>query len=235
MTHILVDRESNNIKQRVEKSSHYKSLPGIHELQMRRKFGGGITPEEFNDIRSFSRQSWESECAEQDPIKSSFSTTYSSFHHSGRHSQLEGAQYRSKSRPHSPTRRNNPHPCRPFLTLRLKDAPGFEDHTVKAGQSPYKVGKAYSKSDIYTEKQLHYSTPNYESNEPKIIRGAMSPHRVPAAQAWLNEASTDERKVVLDMLESCSRFRTTSQEMSSLMKPQPKVSMHRWLKRAGAE
>ncbi len=112
MTHILADREyPNNVRQRVERSYNHRRLPGLHELQRRRNHGG-ITNDEFESIRAFSRQSWASECDEQDPVKSSFSTTYSSFHHSGRLSKFEGTQYRPQSRPTSPTRRNNPHPCR---------------------------------------------------------------------------------------------------------------------------
>lgn len=118
MTHILSERRyPQNTKQRVEKTNYYY-LRGLQELQQRRQHGC-ISPEEFNQIRSFSRQSWMSECEEQDPLTSRFQTTYSSFHQFRPESVKDGEQYRSKSRPSSPTRRNNPHPPRYLFVLKV--------------------------------------------------------------------------------------------------------------------
>ena len=111
MTHILADRAyPAHVKQRAEKTN-YRYRQALEELRARQR-PGGITPEEFDTIRSLSRQSWSSECDEQDPYKSGFLTTYSSFHRYRKEPDLDGAKCRLISRPASPTRKNNPQPHR---------------------------------------------------------------------------------------------------------------------------
>ena len=111
MTHIFVNRAFlPTDRKHLEKANH-QYFRGLEELKRRHR-PGGITPEQFEQIRSFSRQSWKSECEEQDSSKSRFQTTYSTYHHFRKESCHDGEEYRSKSRPTSPTRKNNPHPPR---------------------------------------------------------------------------------------------------------------------------
>ena len=105
MTHVLVNPSyPHGLSQRT------MTLPDLAKLEGKLK-RSGISPTKFDQIRSLSRQSWTSECEDQDPERSRFRTTYSAYHN---RKHLNEA---TNSRPSSPTRRNNPHPARYKITV----------------------------------------------------------------------------------------------------------------------
>ena len=116
MTHVLADKNfPRNIEERVERSNR-KCFPGFNELQERQRHRG-IAPEDLQSISTFSRLIWSSEYDQQNSAKSSFHTTYDSFHHKKKELTSGILQYKQDLRPLSPTRRNNPHPCRYCIKL----------------------------------------------------------------------------------------------------------------------
>ncbi|XP_065058191.1 uncharacterized protein LOC135685991 [Rhopilema esculentum] len=196
MTHILVDRGyPANIRPRLEKVNH-QYLRGLDELRRRHR-KGGITPQEFEEIRASSRQSWTSECEDQDPSRSGFQTTYSSFHHYRKEPECDGAKYRSKSRPTSPHRKHRPHPQRKYITLEMKEAPGFQNSFASNSkhQEPYTVGKPYEKDDIYTEKKLYYSTPTYDELKAQELVYHTKPEADVSLHRWLKKSGVEEKEI----------------------------------------
>jgi len=213
MTHVFVNRAlSSNWKQHMEKGNYHYAR-GLEELRRRRP--GGITPEQFEQIRSFSRQSWKSECEEQDAFKSRFETTYLAYHQFRKESSNEGEKYRARSRPTSPTRKNNPHPPRQFITLHIKEAPGFQYKKESPTSTPYRVGKRYEKEEIFDDKKLYYSTPTHDELKRWEMKNIKSGDVNVSLHRWLKETGIEEEEKCKLLKKKLSREHKLLPEVNS--------------------
>ncbi|OCT99740.1 uncharacterized protein LOC108699458 [Xenopus laevis] len=144
--------------------------------------------------------------------------------------QLDGTT-RSKMRPSSPTRKNNPHPPQIFMITKLHNQPGYYDcekgTLAKSGNS-----------SLYLQ---HKDILNGKKNKVEIF----SDQRLNfAAEAWMKLASDKDRAAVQKMMDFVTeshekhkeipdKRRLRCQALIQLVKPELSVSAHRWLKEAG--
>lgn len=182
MTHVLT-----NLGYPHDLRFRSKSAEIFREHERRKE---GIPKTEFDKIRSLSRQSWQRSWENPgDPLPSvkcnHFVTTYSTTHN------YKALQEPTPCRPTSPTRRNNPHPTRPFLRLHLRQAKGFPKPKEKPQQDPYDDRKIVSNMlDVV------HDAPNVEQTVSSTFR----PDVVPAVNRWLKKAGNEEQQAVMRLI-----------------------------------
>lgn len=229
MTHVLTNPGyPNNLRFRSKSAQVFREHENTKE---------GISKAEFDNIRSLSRQSWKANW--EDPgnplprVKSNhFVTTYSTTHN------YRALRELTPCRPTSPTRRNNPHPTRSFLRLQLRQATGFPKAKEKPGQDPYDVGY---KPDEPNEAQetMYYTLWEMKDMEKRgadeALKAVMNPRAIPAAQAWVKNASLKDKKIVTNMLDTTCNSVDMEKTVSTTFKPDVVPAVNRWLKKAGNE
>lgn len=229
MTHILTNPGyPNGLRFRS------KSAEVFREHERRKQ---GISQSDFDKIRSLSRQSWKHTWENPgEPLPSvkcnHFVTTYSTTHN------YRALQEPTPCRPTSPTRRNNPHPTRSFLRLRLREAKGFPKPKEKPGQDPYDVGyKPDEPSD--NQQTMYYTLWEMKDMEKrgtdKVLKAAMNPKAIPATQAWMRNATMKDRKTVTNMMNAAQDTVKMEETVSSTFRPDVVPAVNRWLKKAGNE
>lgn len=229
MTHISSNRDyPHNLR--------FRSKSAV-ELGDHEKTKDGISKKELDKIRSLSRQSWK--CSWEDPgnplpgVKSNhFVTTYSTTHN------YKALRELTPCRPTSPTRRNNPHPTRSFLRLHLRQAEGFPKAKEKPGQDPYDVG--YKPEEPNNAQQTMYYTlwemkDKEKRGAEEALKTVMISRVVPAAQAWVKNASLKDQKVVANLMNTASVSANMEKTISTTFKPDVVPAVNRWLKKAGSE
>lgn len=229
MTHISTSRDyPHNLR--------FRSKSAV-ELSDHEKTKDGISKKELDKIRSLSRQSWK--CSWEDPgnplpgVKSNhFVTTYSTTHN------YKALRELTPCRPTSPTRRNNPHPTRSFLRLHLRQAEGFPKAKEKPGQDPYDVG--YNPEEPNNAQQTMYYTlwemkDKEKRGAEEALKTVMISRVVPAAQAWVKNASLKDQKVVANLMNTASVSANMEKTISTTFKPDVVPAVNRWLKKAGSE
>ncbi|KAE8630235.1 hypothetical protein XENTR_v10000745 [Xenopus tropicalis] len=146
--------------------------------------------------------------------------------------QLDGTT-RSKIRPCSPTRKNNPHPPQIFMITKLHNQPGYYDCEKKTQSKSGNSSLYLQHKDILTGKK----------NKVLIFSDQSLCF---AAEAWMKLASDKDRAAVQKMMdfvtenhkkhkEISDKRRPLCQTLVQLVKPEFSVSAHRWLKEAGAD
>ncbi|XP_068717965.1 uncharacterized protein [Montipora capricornis] len=229
MTHILTNPDYSH-------NHRFRSKSAV-ELRDREKTKDGISKTELDTIRSLSRQSWKNMW--EDPgnplprVKSNhFVTTYSATHN------YKALRELTPCRPSSPTRRNNPHPTRSFLRLHLRQAKGFPKAKEKLGQDPYDEG--YEPDEPNDAQQTMYYTlwemkDKEKRGAEEALKAVMNPKSLPAAQAWVKNASLKDKTIVADMMNTASKSISMDKTISTTFKPDVVPAVNRWLKKAGRE
>jgi len=194
--------------------------------------------DELNRIRSLSRQAWKNEW--EDPgvpeLKKPehYTTTY------GFNFSKKRLSEPTKSRPTSPTRRNNPHPTRVFLHNHLREAPGFKTHRVKTGQDPYRgLGHRPKPAPIDMQRTMYYTEHEIydlqKQRRAEELKSLLHPVSWQATQAWLRMAPEKDKRIVENMLMSADEDQEFQETLQETFKPEVVVSVNRWLKKAGKE
>ncbi|KAK3697108.1 hypothetical protein QZH41_016913 [Actinostola sp. cb2023] len=208
----------------------------VTRLHGRRK--EGISSKEFERIRSLSRYSWSREY--EDPgnplprvTANHYQTTYGS---SYRYKFLDEA---TPSRVTSPTRRNNPHPTKAFLHLRLREASGFPRPNIKLGQDPLRVPGRPRKEPINIQRTMYYTLKEIKDLQKRgadeTLKAVMYPNVVPITQAWIKNASKRDAMAVTKFLQDTTEDGELEQTVTTTFKPDIIPAVNRWLKQAGSE
>lgn len=197
-----------------------------------------LTPE-FDRIRSESRLAWLADW--EDPGKSctnkksvaQFPTTYSSLHN------LKVLDRPTRSRPTSPTRRNNPHPTKVFLHLRVLKDKGYPSSNQKPGQNPYSDKYGYETSSAPVPKGTMYYTLKdirrlERTGQTEMFKESMNFHPEEPNETWLNTPMRGER-AFHDLSLNRSENSVMCETIENSFKPEVVPSLHRWLKQAGKE
>ncbi|KAL5012027.1 hypothetical protein ScPMuIL_010578 [Solemya velum] len=157
-------------------------------------------------------------------------------------SHFDGRQVteRTKIRPNSPTRRNNPHPPTVFLTNRLHYVPGFHyaDATMRKG--PYQVDGSLPVEEKYQRRQLRdkfvprpHSAAIEQYTDKYGLREVLSPVEAQGGKAWLTLADDKDHDKFDEFLEEYRRG-TNDLNTDPLREIDQAVpSLHRWMKFSG--
>ncbi|XP_031555806.1 uncharacterized protein LOC116292604 [Actinia tenebrosa] len=208
------------------------------EISRKHVHKGGLSNKELDRIRSFSRQSWNR--LYEDPgnplprvTTNHYQTTYTT---SFSYKKLDET---TPSRATSPTRRNNPHPTKAFLHLRIREASGFPRPKIKLGQDPNRVPGRPEKEPINIQRTMYYTLKEIKDLQKRgadgTLKAIMQPKAVPITQAWMKNASKRDVTAVTKFLEDAQENGELEKTVTTTFKPDIAPAVNRWLKQAGNE
>ncbi|XP_028409357.1 uncharacterized protein LOC114531961 [Dendronephthya gigantea] len=225
MTHILVN-PGYSLK-------HVRARTVDDDLTGQKYNQRKLTEIEMKNIRSESRLTWLA--AWEDPGKPAVKSVHDWHSTYSRQHDFKQLDRPTKSRPTSPTRRNNPHPPGVFLRLRVSKEKGYPSVHPKPPQNPYEEKYVYDSAPV-PDGTMYYSLKDIQrlkrDGHTEVLRKALRPNE----ESNFNSFGVPEHG--RDFSPSSSR--RNSNHIAKMTPDHPSKpafvpSLHRWLKCAGVE
>ena len=214
MTHVLVNPEYSLKHARARTVDDHIALTS--QKHSRRKYA---TENELNHIRSESRIKWLS--AWEDPGKVVIKSVYDWESTYSRQHNFKQLDQPIKCRPTSPTRRNNPHPPRVFLRLRVSKDQGH--YSRKPVQNPY---KGVNNCPLMEDRTMYYTLKDIKrmkrNGQEQLLNNIMNPEESNSTSFKIPRDGTNIRS-------------SLPRKDDSLNTEKVVPSLHRWLKCAGKQ
>lgn len=190
----------------------------------------GLSKEEFEQIKNATKKSWLGEY--EDTFAPGRSSQFSTSYKSAFHTKDDELIKKQVARPTSPTRRNNPHPTRKFLSTR-----------VKSPRSDMPPRIAHDSIKITTEPLMCAKPMVHSPCQPYVsYRGMYDPKALPKQRSKSAPVPNPRRTAAYNVLSRSGPFidednRPTSAQVHDAIRrvPRQQASLHRYLKPVGVK